>query len=325
MKKQTVIPVFFASDDGYLPFLAVSVRSLIDNASPDYMYRIHVLNMGLTPSLFAPILEMQQENVRILPVNVSAEIAPLAERMHLRDYYTLAIYYRLFIAELFPQYDKALYLDADIAVNGDISELYRVDLGNRILGAVPDDVVNGHKDFRVYAEEGLGIVPRKYFNSGVLLMNLAEFRRQRISGQFSHLLQTYHFETVAPDQDYLNVICRGQVLYLEKGWNKMSLDRDYYGVPKLVHYNMFFKPWLYRNICYQEYFWKYAERTPFCAQLRQMQKDFGRQGRMAHRKANRTLHETARRIAASDCNFNSLLHISEPSGEDFLGETAYEG
>ena len=106
----------------------------------------------------------------------------------------------------------------------------------------------------------------------------------------------------------------------------MSLDRDYYGVPKLVHYNMFFKPWLYRNVCYQEYFWKYAERTPFFAQLRQMQKDFGRKGRQEHKKANRTLHASARRIATSDRNFNSLLHISVPMpDEDFPGEAAYEG
>ena len=143
MKKlQNTIPIFFSCDDNYLPFLAVAIRSLIENASDDFYYSIHILNNGFqNKQSLSHILAMERENVSIRPVDVTSVIAPIAARLNLRDYYTASIYFRLFIASMFPQYHKAIYLDADIAVNGDISELYNVPLGQRILGVIPDDIV----------------------------------------------------------------------------------------------------------------------------------------------------------------------------------------
>ena len=317
MKKlQNTIPIFFSCDDNYLPFLAVAIRSLIENASDDFHYSIHILNNGFqNKQHLSHILAMERENVSIRPVDVTSVIAPIAERLNLRDYYTVSIYFRLFIASMFPQYHKAIYLDADIAVNGDISELYNVPLGQRILGVIPDDIIASHRDFQRYAEEGLGIPYRRYFNSGVLLMNLDAFRMQDIERKFVYLLQKYHFDTVCPDQDYLNVLCRNNVL---------SVDSNYYGMPDIVHYNMFYKPWQYKNIKYQEYFWKYAAMTPFYEDLRAMQKAFGRKGRAAHRHANRTLHKNAIRIAESSNNFNRALGISPIDNQELHREVAYE-
>lgn len=324
MKNKFMIPIFFSSDNNYLPFLTVSIRSLIENASPDYHYRIHILNNGLDENRLSHILAMERENVGIRPVDVSHAIAPIAERLNLRDYYTVSIYFRLFIASMFPQYHKAIYLDADIAVNGDISGLYNIPLGQRILGVISDDIVASHRDFRRYAEEGLGIPYQRYFNSGVLLMNLDQFRMQEIERKFVYLLNTYHFDTICPDQDYLNVLCRDRVLYLDKGWNKMSIDNRYNGVPKLVHYNMFYKPWQYKNIVYQEYFWKYAAMTPFYGELRAMQKAFGWKGRLAHYRANRTLHQNALRICALPNNFRRVLKKEAFPLEKLHFEVAYE-
>ena len=320
----SVIPIFFSSDNNYLPFLAVSIRSLIENASPDYHYRIHILNNGLDARRLSHILAMECENVEIRPVDVSHAIEPIAERLNLRDYYTVSIYFRLFIASMFPQYHKAIYLDADIAVNGDVSGLYNIPLGQRMLGAVSDDIVASHRDFRRYAEEGLGIPYRRYFNSGVLVMNLDQFRMQQIERKFVYLLSTYHFDTVCPDQDYLNVLCRDRVLYLDKGWNKMSIDDRYEGVPNLVHYNMFYKPWLYKNTIYREYFWKYAAMTPFYDELRAMQKSFGLKGRLGHRRANRALHKNALRICTQRNNFRHVLTAQPLTPQKFNFGEAYD-
>ena len=304
---QSIIPIFFASDDNYLPFLAVAIRSLIQNASPDSRYRIHILNNGLHEKRLSAILQMATERVEIHPVSVRHAIEPILERLNLRDYYTASIYFRLFVPSMFPQYHKALYLDADIVVNGDISMLFNIPLGQRMLGAVADDIVASHRDFRRYSEEGLGIPHGQYFNSGVLLMNLDRMRMERIESRFVYLLQKYHFDTVCPDQDYLNVLCRGQVLYLDRGWNKMSINRNYRGVPHLVHYNMFYKPWLYRNVAYGEYFWTYAAQTPFYEDLLHMQKSFGLRGRLEHSKANRALHRNALQICSSHENFRCVF------------------
>ena len=320
----SVIPIFFSSDDNYLPCLAVSIRSLIDNASADYCYRIHILNNGLTENRVALLTAMSTDRVSIVPVDVSREIAPIAEKLNLRDYYTASIYFRIFIASMFPQYQKAIYLDADITVNGDISGLYNIPLGSRILGVIPDDIIAGHRDFRNYSEQALGIPYRRYFNSGVMLMNLDQFRLQEIEQKFIYLLNKYHFDTICPDQDYLNLLCQGRVLYLDKGWNKMSVDDRYEGVPNLVHFNMFYKPWQYDNIFYQDYFWKYASKTPFYEELRAIQRGFNWRGKLAHARANYTLHRHAKRISASDNNFFRILSAAPQETPESDSEAVYE-
>lgn len=306
MQNKPVIPIFFSTDDNYLPFLAVSITSMLENASSDCHYAIYILNNGLTPKRVAPILALARENAEIHLVDVSHQLAPIAKRLNLRDYYTVSIYFRLFIASMFPQYHKAIYLDADITVNGDISKLYRIPLGSNIVGAVSDDIIASCRDFRLYAEEAVGVAYHRYFNSGVLLMNLDAFRLEHIEEKFVYLLETYHFETVCPDQDYLNLLCRDRVLYLEKGWNKMSIDTNYKGVPNLIHYNMFYKPWLYRRIAYGEYFWKYAAMTAFEAELKAMQAGFGLRGKLGHKKAHRALHQNTKRIRKQENNFRRV-------------------
>ncbi len=301
------IPVFYSVDDNYLPFLAVSIRSLIDNLSPDTKCEIYVLNNGLSAPHSIQLTESESARVKIRFVDVSAKLVPLAKKLNLRDYYTASIYFRLFIPSLFPKYKKAVYIDADTVINGDITQLYRMPIGNRLVAAAADDIIASCADFRNYAQEGLGIPYREYFNSGVLLMNLEQFRLQEIEDKFVYLLNRYHFDTVCPDQDYLNVLCRDQVLFLDKGWNKMSIDCDYDGEPNLIHYNMFFKPWQYDNICYGDYFWKYAERTDFLEEIQRIRDSFGESDRQAQAEANQALHQNAVSISRASNNFRCIM------------------
>jgi hypothetical protein len=152
----------------------------------------------------------------------------------------------------------------------------------------------------------------------------AEGGMEEIERKFVYLLQTYHFETVCPDQDYLNVLCRDKVLYLDRGWNKMSIDCNYSGTPNLVHYNMFYKPWQYKNIVYQEYFWQYAEMTAFYDELHETQRNFGLKNKLAHIKANRVLHRNALRICALPDNFNRVLNGGCPGAAQMCFEVPHE-
>ena len=62
-------------------------------------------------------------------VDVKASLKNLAEELHITsEQYTLTTYYRLFIPNLYPQYDKAVYLDSDIVVRGDISKFYNINI-----------------------------------------------------------------------------------------------------------------------------------------------------------------------------------------------------
>ncbi len=263
MLNKKVIPVFFAADENYMPYLAVALHSLKENASKKYAYRIYVLhaNMDCSSENVQKLCKYQDENFTIECVDVSAKMEDVKHSLHLRDYYTGATYYRIFIAEMFPQYDKALYLDSDIAVLGDISELFGVVLGENLVGAVPDGAVASVSQFRLYTKEVLGIDAQNYFNAGVLLMNLKAFREYGFYEKFCALLKKYKFH-VAQDQDYLNVICKDKVRYLGAEWNKMPIENSAQ-TPKLIHYNLTMKPWHYDNVLYKENFWHYARKTEF--------------------------------------------------------------
>ena len=135
------IPIFFSTDDNYIPYLDVAIASLIENASKAQTYRIVVLNTGLDPENIRKIRRNERAGFQIDFVDISEEVESIKARLKDVYHFSVVTYYRLFIASLFPQYDKVIYLDCDLVVLGDVSELYRVDLGDNILGAAPEQFV----------------------------------------------------------------------------------------------------------------------------------------------------------------------------------------
>ncbi len=263
-KEKQIIPIFMATDDNYAKYLAVALRSIIDNANKtDYFYRIYILETDLDIKFLDEFKAICSKYASVEYVNVKNQIKSFESKLTLRDYYTYTTYYRIFITEMFPEYDKAIYLDCDIVVNGDISRLYNFNLGKNLVGAIQEEVMFINEHFFRYAPLNLGVSTLKYFNAGVLVMNLKEFRNQDLYNRFIKLLMEKQFP-VAQDQDYLNVLCKGKVRYLPYNWNKTPIN---VGIicnrPNLVHYKLGFKPWKYDNVMYGEYFYKYAKETMF--------------------------------------------------------------
>lgn len=303
------IPVFFACDDNYIPFLATAICSLAENSTKENDYKIYVLTDGVNAESERKILNMKRDNISVEFVDVTEKIEPIKENLNLRDYYTPTIYYRLFIPELFPEYDRAIYLDSDMVILDDIAKLYVKELGDDLLAGVPDAIIASRKTFIDYSEMACGIRYDRYFNSGMLLMNLAEMRKLDLENMFIGMLNRYHFNTICPDQDYLNVICKDRVVYLDKGWNKMSIDDNYDGVPHIVHYNMFNKPWQYDNVPYGKYFWKYAEMTEFYDAILSIRRAFGKKDEEMQELGLVNLIDSAKKISMSDDNFRCVLDI----------------
>jgi lipopolysaccharide biosynthesis glycosyltransferase len=255
-----IVPIFYAADENYLPYLIVSLSSLVANADRNQAYRIYVLTTGISDEAQAKLQRYADDDFTIECVNVSHKMEEVKNALQLRDYYTGATYYRIFIAEMFPQYEKALYLDSDTVILDSISHLYNTDLSNNLVGAVADGAVAAVPEFRIYTKEVLGIPFETYFNAGVLVMNLKKFREDGFYAKFCTLLKEYKFK-VAQDQDYLNVICKDKVKWIGGEWNRMPIGGEDNEEPKLIHYNLTLKPWHYDNILFQEYFWEYASRT----------------------------------------------------------------
>ena len=261
------VPIFFAVDDNYAPYLAVALESLKDNASDKYFYDINILIEGFAERNKKIIGDMQEDNIKITFCDVTEKVNALCSRLHLRDYYTRATYYRFFIPDMFPQYDKGLYLDCDIAITRDVADMYNSAIGNNLVAAINDEVITDIDIFGNYSEVVLGVPRNKYFNAGILVMNLREMRKMKIEEVFASLLNVKTY-SVAQDQDYLNVICHGRVKMLDLLWNKTPMPySDPDKIPYIAHYKINFKPWKYDGILYGDLFWKYAERTPFYAEL----------------------------------------------------------
>ncbi|MBQ2702144.1 MAG: glycosyltransferase family 8 protein [Clostridia bacterium] len=262
--KQT-IPVFYAADRNYLPYLAVSVSSLKANANKNHRYEIYVLTSDQELLKTEKLKKYEEEDFSIEFVDVTAYLEDVKNSLQLRDYYTGATYYRIFIASMFPDLDKALYIDSDTVLLGDVSELYNVELSDTLIGAIPDGAVAAVEEFKIYTKYTLGIDAENYYNAGVVLMNLAAFRKENFYARFCNLLKAYKF-CVAQDQDYLNVLCKDRVTYIGEEWNRMPIGGDE-ETPKLIHYNLTLKPWHYENILFSEYFWRYAKETEFYEEI----------------------------------------------------------
>ena len=212
---QTIIPVFYACDDRFAKYTVVSLSSALQNAAKDRQYRVHILYSDLSDEMKTAFSALANERAEVVFENVTDYLQSLADRLPVRHYYTKTTYYRLFIAEMFPQYEKAIYLDSDTIVQGDLSNLFDTDLSDHLLAACHEQVMEQIDVYGTYCEEVVGVSRHQFFNAGVMLLNCAEFRRRKVLEKFIQRLGDYNF-VVTQDEDYLNLICKDRVKYLVK-------------------------------------------------------------------------------------------------------------
>lgn len=310
------IPIFFTIDDTYAPFVTVAIKSIIENASKEYNYRIVILYQDLTIENMNRISKISNEKFKIDFIYMKDEFKLITNRIencYVRlDYFTLTIFFRLLIPDMFPEYDKGIYIDSDVVVPGDISELYNTELGNNLLGVCNDISILNIKTFTDYVENAVGVSKYKYFNSGVLLMNLKELRDRGFSNKFFELLDKYHFDCVAPDQDYLNAICKDRVVYLDEAWDAMPAEgRELIKNPKIIHYNLNDKPWQYDNIQYEDYFWKYAKMTDLYDEIVKFKNNYSDEKKKADSEGLNLLLKKAIEIPNSEITFKKVSEMGE--------------
>ena len=271
------IPIFFSVDEHYVPYLAVALNSIKDNASERYLYHIHILNDNISSESKTRLKALESPNFTLEFNSLTEKLRCLdgLRKHRFKAFSSLSIYFRLFIPMLFPQYDKGIYLDADIVVPGDISELWQEPLGNNLIGAVADHSIQHIAPFMRYIDDYVGVDHRKYVNSGVLLMNLRRLREVDIAGKFMSWMVKYSLGTVAPDQDYLNALCWNSILYLDPCWDAMPGGTvTSFDGPQIIHFNLAAKPWLNDSVPYEEVFWKYSETSGFHDEIRSRRYSF---------------------------------------------------
>lgn len=269
MINNELIHIFYACDDNFIKFTAVSLESMKQNASRDRRYHIHVLHTNVEESTQRLLTDMADGCFTVTFDYVGDYLDGLCEKLPLRDYYSNTTYYRMFIADMFPELSKAIYIDSDTVVQGDIAEMYGYDVSRHLVGACHEQAMVQVDVYGTYVEKNLGIDRHAYFNAGVLLINCERFREEKVLEQFVKLLGIYDFR-VTQDEDYLNIICRDHVLWLPQTWNTEVFGEIPYPIEEanVIHYIMVSKPWHYEDCRFGDVFWKYAERTKAYPEIR---------------------------------------------------------
>lgn len=316
MKYSQEIPIFYACDDKFVNYAVVSIRSLIMNANKEYQYKIYILNTGFLAESKAKLKALAEENVEICFEDVTKRMEEIQDRLPLRDYYSMTTYYRIFMADMFPHYKKAIYIDSDTVVIGDISEMYSYDLEDNLVGAVTDQVIVQEHVFSEYTRKVLGIRPEKYFNAGVLLMNCEMFRREKVLERFVELVNLYTF-VVAQDQDYLNTICKDKVLWMHPKWNVEALEKIVCEEEEMaiIHYNLVSKPWHYPECRFHECFWHYASLTNVYEEILKEAEEYTDEQREKDAYSGERLMELAVAEITNVNNFYNLQKNEELSEE----------
>ncbi len=309
------IPIFFSIDDAYAPYLAAALNSAVKFSSPEREYRAIVLHQELSDENKNKLSKLGRENFKIEFVEMKDELSAITDRMSNRlrcDYFTLTIYFRLFIPAMFPEYDKGIYIDSDVVLNADLAELFDTDIGDNFIGACTDLSVQEAPPLVKYIEEGVGVDRREYINSGVLLMNLKKLREAKLETHFLNLLTSYHFDCIAPDQDYINALCNGRIYYLGEEWDTMPNDNNpLLENPKLIHYNLFSKPWCYDNIQYGELFWEHIDGTDYLEDALVHKHNYSDEQKKSDSECMALLCTRGAEIAEKDITFKKLYERGE--------------
>ena len=306
-----IIPIVFATNNAYAPFLDIALFSLVDNMSENYYYDIYIFETDLCSEYIDRLEAHKGENYRVNAINLRAKLE--SQVFSTRAHYSKEMYYRILIPELLYHYEKVIYLDCDIVLKRDISVLYAENLNGFTVAAVHNALNNSM--FR-YVKNMLHLEPKEYFNSGILVINVDEFTRQQIRTKCFDLLKVKE-NLVCPDQDLLNLACRGTVKLVDSGWNyqwhgmlpgaekveavSQSSLRNASQKKYIIHYTSGKKAWSFPEFDDSAFFWLYVSDSSFEPIIRQIG---------LSKRINATVYE-----AIGVNNQNAAQKVNEISGE----------
>ncbi|MBR1825300.1 MAG: glycosyltransferase [Alphaproteobacteria bacterium] len=292
--KDKSVNLVFSTDKNYIPYLSVTIASIIENSSLNYNYDIVILYQEIYDYQKRFILSLVRNfpniTIRFFNMNEYAQKYAL-DKLFTANHITLSAYFRLFVGKIFAEYDRILYLDCDLVVTQDIAELFYTDIQCYPIAAALDTVVCNSlesqgfnakmwQNFKKYMNDTLGFfdIPH-YFNSGVMIIDIAGFNEI----EFEYLIDLAERNNrFFHDQNVMNVAFENNYFLLPPIWNyqwhikifftdfKKNLSAELVNLcenpdvmPYIIHYTSHEKPWKNPYHTYADVWWKYARKTPF--------------------------------------------------------------
>lgn len=280
------IPVIFAADNNYAMQMGVSITSLLCNKNKSTIYDIRCLvsedfTQGNKNTIKKLCSEFPDCSIEFYNANETEFKDVKLTTSHLSH----VAFSRLMIAEMFQDLDKAIYLDDDIIVCEDLAIFYRYSLDDKYFGGIKAPGYYYPEEWRADKLKELKIPTiDQYINSGVLLMNLKQIRKDNLTETFLKLSKNnYRSE----DQDIINVACFGkirilpfrfnaQIKYLSPNSNeRYKLDavvpkdeiKDAINNPTIIHYANKVKPWQDNDVWKSDLWLDYALLSPYSSKV----------------------------------------------------------
>lgn len=268
------VPLVYITDDGYVLPTAVSITSAALNKAPDTVYDIYVIGYQLSNGLDEAFTLLNAPGVRIHFLAYQTDRA--LENITSDAYVTSTALLKFKIPDLLPELNKVIYIDGDTLVQKDLTALYETPLDGKAVGAVKD-----HACIELF-HDNMNLPT--YFNSGVLLMDLAVWRRQNLGAQMMTYKQT-HDGLHYMDQDVFNLVLEDAYQKLPVIYNAMMPNFRGYAVPMpdlnafygtdftdyadilnkaaIIHITNTYKPWLYKDVYLSDMWLAYLKQSPF--------------------------------------------------------------
>ena len=236
-----------AADERYVQPLAVMLHSLLANLAPSRHLVVYIVDGGIGASdkrdLTRTWATGRAEARFVSPDAGLLAGLPLWGRM------SVATYYKLLVPQLLPpDLDKAIWLDCDLVVTGDLARVWESELDGHLLAVRDTSIPTLSSRGGVTAWRRLGLPPdAPYFNAGVMVMSLARWRRDVIAARAIQYLRQHRDTVVFWDQEALNAVLQGKWAELDPRWNSIANPRgagSRADDPWIHHFTGGLKPWM---------------------------------------------------------------------------------
>lgn len=210
------IDIVFVCDNKYAHMLASSIESILSNKSGDDAINVYVISHNLSDAVIKNLrlVSASRANIAFIKFDIK-RLSGYPKTFHIMGYA------KCLIPELLPKLNKVLYLDVDTSVLTSLKPLWNTDIGNKYAAVVQNqfyerEIENNNE--RLYKGRYKNV--QKFFNSGVMLMNLERMRADDMTNKF--LYEMEHNRHHYGDQPIFNYLFHEDVLYLEPKWNAQS-------------------------------------------------------------------------------------------------------
>jgi lipopolysaccharide biosynthesis glycosyltransferase len=269
MKQMSAISIVLACDNHYFIMLGGLLKSIEINHKSGELLDIYIVDDNTSYDNKIKLkTSLDQDMFQIHWIDKKDAIPDGFVLPVINNTYPLNTYYRILIPFFLPEgIQKVLYMDVDMIVEEEISKLWNIDISDFIIGAVPDsntrfigNTERGAEGIVNYRE--LGLNPNtKYFNAGLLLINVAKWIEYNVTERvFSIIKQNSRYAGMG-DQYGLNVVLSDRFLEIDSLWNCLANSSE--PSPRIIHFihrKPFYKSYSY-NKAYQNIFYKYISKT----------------------------------------------------------------